>query len=226
MVNNLQGETQFFNGFMDTAIRMFGMQKPVYYARGNHETRGPYASAFPNYFKSPSGKLYYLLRRGSVCFLVLDCGESKPDSDIDTDATAAFGQYRDTQAEWLKEAMKSEEFQSASFKVAILHIPPIGDWYGEKEMASTFVPLLNEANIDVMLCGHLHYYLHQQPSNGINFPLIVNANTTVLKAQADDQLLQLQIVDRNGKQVDTIRLKKKTVSREISAPTRPMVVER
>lgn len=226
MVNNMQGEAQFFDGFMDTAIRLFAMQKPVYYARGNHETRGPYARAFAQYFKSPLGKLYYLLRRGPICFLVLDCGESKPDSDIETDGMSAFVQYRDEEGEWLKEAMKSDEFMNAPFKVAILHIPPIGNWYSEKEMASIFVPLLNEAKIDVMLCGHLHNYLHQEPANGINFPVIVNSNTTVLKVNADNQLLQLEIIDRNGKQVDFIQLKKKTAPRQITGPVRPMVVER
>jgi predicted phosphodiesterase len=226
MVNNIQGEAQFFDGFMDTAIRMFAKQKPLYYARGNHETRGPYAWAFPKYFKSPSGKLYYLLRRGPICFLVLDGGDSKPDPAIGTDGMAAFVQYRDAECEWIKEAMKSEAFLNASFKVAILHIPPIGNWYSEKEMASKFIPILNEANIDVMLCGHLHKYLHQQPGNETSFPVIVNSNTTVLKANADDQLLQLEIIDRNGSQVDFIQLKKQTAPRQILTPVRPMVVER
>ena len=208
MVSNMQNEEQLFSGFMDTAIRLFAKEKPMYYARGNHETRGNFASTFPNYFASPSGKLYYLLRRGPVCFVVLDCGEDKPDSDMEYSGIVAFDQYRDAERDWLKEAIKSPEFATAPFKVVILHMPPFGGWHGEEEMATKFVPLLNEAKVDVMLCGHLHKYVNQQPGNGINFPVIVNSNTSVVRAEADANLLNLKIVSEKGEQIDLIQIRK------------------
>lgn len=208
MVSDMQNEEQMFGGFMDTAVRMFASEKPMYYARGNHETRGNFAYAFPKYFKSPSGKLYYILRRGPVCFVVLDCGEDKPDSDIEYSGIVAFDQYREVESEWLREALKSPEYTNAPFKVVILHMPPFGGWHGEEEIARKFVPLLNEANVDVMLCGHLHKYINQQPGNGVNFPVIVNSNTTVVKAEADTRLLNLKIINEKGEQVDLIQLKK------------------
>jgi Icc-related predicted phosphoesterase len=206
MVNDLNSEEQLFEGFMDTAIKLFAKEKPMYYARGNHETRGNFANAFPRYFTSPSGKLYYLLRRGPVCFVVLDCGEDKPDSDIEYSNIVAFDQYRDTEAAWLKEALKSPEFATAPFKVAIVHMPPFGGWHGEEEMATKFVPLLNEAKMDVMLCGHLHKYIHQQPGNGVNFPVIVNSNNTVVRAEGNAATLNLKIINEKGEQVDLIEL--------------------
>lgn len=208
MVSDMQTEEQLFGGFMDTAIRLFASEKPMYYARGNHETRGNFANAFPRYFTSPTGKLYYLLRRGPVCFVVLDCGEDKPDSDIEYSGIVAFDQYRDAEAAWLKEALKSPEFATAPFKVTILHMPPFGGWHGEEEMASKFIPLLNQAKVDVMLCGHLHKYVNQQPGNGVNFPVIVNSNTNVVRAEADANSLNLKIVNEKGEQVDMIQLKK------------------
>ena len=206
MVSDMQNEEQLFGGFMDTAIRLFAKEKPMYYARGNHETRGNFASKFRKYFTSPSGKLYYLLRRGPVCFVVLDCGEDKPDSDIEYSGIVAFDPYRDAEKAWLKEALKSSEFIDAPFKVVVLHMPPFGGWHGEEEMASKFVPLLNEAKVDVMLCGHLHRYINQKPSNGINFPVIVNSNTTVLRAEADGERLSLKIINEKGEQVDLIQI--------------------
>jgi len=208
MVSEMQSEEQMFGSFMDTAISMFASEKPMYYARGNHETRGNFANAFPQYFKSPSGKLYYLLRRGPICFVVLDCGEDKPDSDIEYSGIVAFDQYRDTETDWLRKALKSPVFTDAPFKVVILHMPPFGGWHGEDEMATKFVPLFNEAKVDLMLCGHLHKYIHQKPGNGVDFPVIVNSNTTVVKAKADAESLNLKIINEKGEQVDLIQLKK------------------
>ena len=208
MVSDMRSEEQLFGGFMDTAVRLFAKEKPMYYARGNHETRGNFANTFPKYFASPTGKLYYLLRRGPVCFVVLDCGEDKPDSDMEYSGIVAFDQYRDAERDWLRDALKSTEFRDAPFKVVVLHMPPFGGWHGEDEIAAKFVPLLNEAKVDVMLCGHLHKYLNQKPANGVNFPVIVNSNNTVLKAEASSNMLTLKILDEKGEQVDLIQLKK------------------
>ncbi len=47
MQNNSRNEAQIFSSFMDTAISIFADRIPMYYARGNHETRGEFASQFP-----------------------------------------------------------------------------------------------------------------------------------------------------------------------------------
>lgn len=211
MVNSMKNEYQFFNGFMNTAIRMFASEKPMYYARGNHEPLGNYADAFSDFFKSPDGKLYYLLPRGPVCFLILDSGEYKEeeeDPDIHDNGEKRFDEYRDRECEWLTEAIKTKDFTEASFRVVIMHVPPIGTWHGAVEMTSKFVPLLNEANIDVIICGHLHRYLHQKPGNGVNFPVVVNSNNTVVRAEADAESLSLNIINKKGKQVDLIEMKR------------------
>jgi Icc-related predicted phosphoesterase len=208
MVNKMKNENQYFNGFMNTAIRMFATEKPMVYARGNHETLGSYAHAFPHYFNTPDGKLYYLMRRGPVCFVILDSGAYLDDNVINENAEKEFNQYRDREGEWLAEALKSKAFMEATFKVVIIHIPPIGTWHGAVEVASKFVPLLNEANPDVMICGHLHRYYHRKPGNGINFPVVVNSNNTVIRAEADTGTLSLKILNKKGKQVDLIEVKK------------------
>ena len=208
MVNNMKNEDQYFDSFMNTAVQLFASEKPVYYARGNHETRGPFASAFPTYFKSPEGKLYYLFRRGPVCFIILDSGENLPDFDLIYRGTRAFDQYRDAECIWLKEALQSKEFMDAPFKVVVLHVPPFSGWHGANEIATKFVPLLNDAKIDVMLCGHLHKYVYHQPTDGINFPVIVNSNNTILRADADSLSINFKILNQKGEQVDLIQLKK------------------
>jgi len=203
MVNDLRSEQQMFDGFMDTAIQIFAKEKPMFYARGNHETRGVFANAFPQYFPSPDGKLYYLVRQGPVCFVVMDCGEDKPDSDIEYSGIVAFDAYRDAQKQWLEKALKEEMFVSAPIKVAIIHMPPFGGWHGELDVLKKFVPPLNEAGIDVMLCGHLHRYVTAEPNENVNFPVIVNANTTVVKAYTEGGKLFIKILNDKGATVDS-----------------------
>lgn len=208
MVSDFKSEDQLFGDFMDTAIRLFAKEKPMYYARGNHETRGNFANEFSNYFPSPNGRLYYLLRRGPVCFVVLDCGEDKPDSDIEYSGIVAFDQYRLRQAEWLKQAIKSPEYLDAPFKIAVVHMPPFGGWHGEEEVATRFVPLLNEAGIDLMFCGHLHKYIHQKPNEKCSFPVIANSNNAVVKANAGGGSFNLEIINEKGEIMDSWKIQK------------------
>jgi Predicted phosphohydrolases len=208
MVSDMRSEEQVFGGFVDTAVKVFAKSKPFYYARGNHETRGDFSNMFSRYFADPSGKLYYLVRRGPVCFVVLDSGEDKPDSDMEYCDIADFEEYRTQQSEWLREAVKSPEFTSAPFKVAVVHIPPLGSWRGDADVLEKFVPVLNEAKVDVMLCGHLHKYLRIEPSKEINFPIIVNPNNGVIRGESDGDKLQLKIISNKGEQLDVFQLKK------------------
>lgn len=205
MVSNIQSEEQLFGGFMDTAVELFASETPMYYSRGNHETRGNYANAFPDYFPTSSGELYYLLRRGPVCFVVLDCGEDKPDSDIEYSGIADFDRYRSKQAAWLKEALQREDFREAPYKVVICHMPPFGGWHGEQEIAEKFVPLLNEAGAQVMLSGHFHRAERREAGeDGRKFPVLVNDDATMLRVNAGAGQMKIEVVDQEGKVVDTM----------------------
>lgn len=79
MVDFLQEHGQLFRGFIDTAARYFASVKPFYYVRGNHETRGYQARSLKEYFVYPDDRFYYSFDMGPVHFVVLDCGEDKPD---------------------------------------------------------------------------------------------------------------------------------------------------
>lgn len=205
MISNIQSEEQLFSSFMDTAVKLFAGETPMYYSRGNHETRGNYAAAFPEYFPTSTGELYYLLRRGPVCFVVLDCGEDKPDSDIEYSGIADFDQYRSQQAAWLKEALGTEEFREAPYKVVICHMPPFGGWHGEQEIAEKFVPLLNQAGAQVMLSGHFHRAQRSEAGeDGREFPVLVNDDATMLRVNAGADQMKIEVVDQEGKVVDTM----------------------
>ena len=79
--------------------------------------------------------------------------EDKPDSDIEYSAIADFDEYRTQQAEWLKEALKSDDYVTAPYKVVIGHIPPFGGWHGEKEVAENKVAIRRQGKGDAGVKG-------------------------------------------------------------------------
>ena len=208
MVSVFNEENHIFDGFMDTATKLFASEIPMYYTRGNHETRGVFATEFQRYFSPKEENIYYTFRQGPICFVVLDKGEDKPDSDIEYAGITVYDEYRTEQAEWLRRVLDSKEYKDAPFKIIVAHIPPIGGWHGNLEVEQKFMPLLRDAKPDVMLCGHLHRFIHQDATDRTPFPIIVNSNTAILKAAADPKELKIQVVDVDGKVVDQFSIKK------------------
>ena len=208
MVSIFNNEKEIFEGFMDKATELFASEIPMYYTRGNHETRGSFAIAFQDYFSPKQEHIYYMFRQGPVCFVILDSGEDKPDSDLEYAGITVYDQYRTEQAEWLKKVLESKEYKEAPFKVVVCHMPPFGGWHGEQEVAEKFIPLLNNAGVDIMLCGHLHRYMRNEPKDGVRFPVIVNSNNTVLKAEAQNNKLSIKVLDQDGKEVDKLIINK------------------
>ncbi|AHF16913.1 FN3 domain-containing metallophosphoesterase family protein [Niabella soli] len=204
MINSSMSEEQLFRGFMDTATLLFASETPMYYARGNHETRGPFAAQFPNYFPSPNGHLYYMFTKGDACFIVLDGGEDKPDTDIEYSGITDMDYYRTQQAKWLSEIVKTEAFKKAKYKIAICHIPPANGWHGNQEITKKFMPLLNEAGIQVMLSAHEHR--HRIDKSFAKFPIIVNSNNDIIKASISDKEARFRIFDPAGKLVDELSI--------------------
>ena len=204
MVTQMNGEDALFTGFMDVSIEMFAKNIPMYYARGNHETRGSFATFFHRYFSPGEPHLYYLVRQGPVCFIILDTGEDKRDSHFEYSGITDYENYRTEQAEWLKEAVKSKDYTEAKFKVVIAHLPPVYGrtmQFGQRDVLEKFVPILNDANVDIMLSAHLHRLLNQKPNDEIKFPVLANGNRTVLKGIANNNQLELVIKDLDGKVV-------------------------
>lgn len=178
-MNNFDEEKNLFEGGVDTLTEIFAKEKPLYMVRGNHETRGVMGIHLKDYFHFPNGKYYYTFSYGDSFFIVLDGGEDKADSDIEYSDLAAFDPYRSQQAQWLKKVLASETFKQAKHTVVFSHIPPYGggNWHGDIELQKKFVPLLNKAGIDLMICGHTHAYKFVPAETGKNqFPILICDN--------------------------------------------------
>lgn len=131
MSNSTESPGQLYRDFIDASVGAFASETPILYNRGNHETRGVYADFLQEYFPKVGGCYYKLYMAGSVAVLMLDCGEDKPDSDIEYGGLGAYDAYREEEAAWLRETVASEEFRNASARIVLLHIPlGNGTWHG------------------------------------------------------------------------------------------------
>jgi UDP-2,3-diacylglucosamine pyrophosphatase LpxH len=202
MVSMVPTEAILFEGFVDAAVRRFAKQVPFYLVRGNHETRGLFATSYLTYFPTTTGKPYFTMKQGDVFFIVLDGGEDKPDSCLEYYETAQYDNYRKEEAAWLKQVVESEECKNAKYRVVLMHMPPIGGknmWHGPKHAGECFFPILNKANITVMLSGHTHRYSYNTPeTTDAEFPILVNGHNTALKATVDESGIHIKVIDTTG----------------------------
>lgn len=188
-------EEELFKDYMDTSVALFATHTPIMYARGNHETRGRFSHKLSDYFPTTDGRFYQVYYDGDVCFLVLDGGEDKPDSDYEYSGTAQYDAYREQEAQWLKKVVASDEFKNARARIVFLHIPPpVGDWHANDHLQKTFMPILNEADIDVMLSGHTHRYSFNEANGKASFPILVNGNKTYAKCTVTDDEIKIDII--------------------------------
>lgn len=202
MMSLFDKESKFFKGFMDAAVSKFASEKPLYYVRGNHETRGKLADRFKDYVRPNDNHLYFTLRQGPVFFICLDTGEDKPDTDYEYSGITEYDNYRTEQAEWLKQVVASKDFQQAPYRVVIAHVPPRYDkdaWHGDMEVTKKFIPILNDANINLMICGHLHKFVYTEANAQVKFPVLTNSNTAIVSAETKNGKLDVKVIEQDGR---------------------------
>lgn len=201
----------YINDVDDMARHVFGpvpelvSSVPLYYTRGNHETRGRQAFMFQEYNPTSTGDTYFMLRHGPLALLFLDAGEDKPDDSKEYSGAVDFDLFRRQQLEWLKKAVKDPVFRKAPVKVAVMHIPAFnneGSWYGEKKANEMLVPVLNEAGVDIMLSAHYHRHVFADKGEyGNAFPILVNDNMCRIDFEAQGRSFTINIYDTEGKLV-------------------------
>lgn len=206
MSSTINSEEQIFTDFIDPAVEMFATRIPIMYTRGNHETRGTHADELMKYFPKKNPNIYEQLNVGKVAMLLLDCGEDKPDSDIEYSGIADFDAYRTEQAAWVKDAVTTEQFRNAAARIAILHMPPlVSNWHGNIHLSETLLPILNKARVTVMFSGHTHRYSLNPPvKDVIEFPVLVNSNNGIIKCDVINGRVITKIITLEGKPVDNI----------------------
>jgi len=176
---------------------------PYMYVRGNHEGRGHSNHLLTDLFPMRENDgWYYTFRQGPVAFIVLDAGEDKPDYDVEYGDLAEYDPYRETQLEWLKEAVKRPEVASAPVKICLMHIPAFKNettWYAQNWVSDNFVPVLNKAGVRLMLSGHLHKHVLVEKGNcGNSFPILCSSYNERFIVTSDGKSITVQSYDYAG----------------------------
>ena len=191
------------------ACELFASELPFYMVRGNHEFRGRDAIHFPEYFDFPSHGPYYTFKYGNYFFLVMDSGEDKPDNDIEYQDAYCTDPYLRAEAEWLKGIVASEDWKNAEKRIVFSHIPPqtTDAWHGNWNMSNLFLPVLNGASVDLMICGHRHSYAFEKVGvSDAKFPVLVNSNCERADVKVSPKSISIEIFNPDGKKIHSVKL--------------------
>lgn len=190
-----------------TPLGEMAAEMPIMFARGNHEGRGVgirnVATIFPN---KDSESFYYTFRQGPAAIVVFDAGETGEDRSIAFSGTPVYEDYLNEQIEWAKRVLFEKEFAEAPLKICFIHVPMIDhkvkdDYKIQRWLNRNFLPILNQAGIDVMIGADLHEHMECLPgSMGNDFPIIVNEDVKRLDFKAADGTMTVKCFDTKGKQ--------------------------
>ncbi|MDL2323467.1 metallophosphoesterase [Bacteroidales bacterium OttesenSCG-928-A17] len=198
---------QPYSSFIDVSVDKFAKERPFVLVRGNHDTRGALARTYPDYIYRPDNHFYGTYQFGNIFVVLLDNGEDKPDTHHDYSGITAFDDYRVEQLEWLKKVIQSDEYKNAAKRIILTHIPPIPR--GESTRASVhtadflyreYLPVLNTANVDLMIAGHTHRFMLIEPGNNPNyqFPILVNDNKSASYVQVSPAGISVKTINDQG----------------------------
>lgn len=221
MMNNMQVGTppssalkqeEPYSSFINASVDVFARNKDFCMLRGDHETKGDAADFFDRYFPHQSGRLYNAYRWGDLEVVFLDGGEAAEDGNLTSriNNLALYRPYREEEARWFQKLIQTEEFRTAKYRIVVSHLPiPYGnDADGDSENAGTrhfsqlMLPLLNQAGIDLLVCGHLHpdtYTMLPKGTKDNDFPCLIQGYNSAVRIDIVGGALKLKVVDENGR---------------------------
>lgn len=196
-VINDSGALEHFQVIYDIAYALTKGEKPVVFARGNHDLRGIYAECLEDYTPTDHGKTYYTFQLGSIWGLILDCGEDKEDSCAEYGNTVCCHAFRQRQTDFIRQVIAHAKEQYLAERVktrlVLVHNPfteQIGAPFNiEEDLYREWAALIKEhIKPDLMLCGHLHRIQISYPNDehdhlGHPCPVVVGATIDQAKKQ-------------------------------------------
>lgn len=177
---------------------------PVFFLRGNHEIRNAYSIGLRELFDYVGDKTYGSFSWGDTRFVMLDCGEDKPDDHWVYYGLNDFEGLRKDQALFLQTELSSRAFKKAGKRVLIHHVPIYGSTDKYNPCLDLWDPLLKKAPFGVSLNAHTHQFAyHPANSAGNNYPVVVGggfkpegARVMVLDRKGDT--MTLTVYDTKG----------------------------
>ncbi len=188
-------------------------QVPVFYLRGNHEIRNAYSIQLRDLFDYVGNKTYGAFSWGDTRFVMLDCGEDKPDSTWVYYNLNDFNSLRLDQVAFLHDELAGKAYKKANRHILIHHIPIYGmtkeDYIPCRQLWS---PELSKAPFDVSLNAHTHSYAYiPKGSDGNNFPVVIGGGSnmqsaTVMILKKKGKELTLTVLNTQGEVLRELQL--------------------
>jgi predicted MPP superfamily phosphohydrolase len=183
---------------------------PRVYLRGNHETRGETPRSLDEWLLPPDGRWYFSFTSGNVFFIVIDTGGDSHTSLPEYSDMNDFSDYYLQQAVWLQEVFASEEYQSAEYRVVLMHMPPFTgndpEDYGyiTPDLDPVIELLRQHDDIDLVMSGHIHEGGIWMPEEtGFPFPVVTCGgrqpyDMAAVTATFGHDGITLQVLHRTG----------------------------
>ncbi len=128
-------------------------EKPLMPIPGNHDRQdGLGAWMYYEMFALPENgpnevapESTYSFKYGNALYLMIDCTHPI-----------------ETQTEWIERQLSETD---ATWKFASLHFPPYNFGYPYYDIQEAWVPLFDKYHVDIVMGGHVHYYMRTKPMN-------------------------------------------------------------
>ena len=188
-------------------------ETPAYFVRGNHEIRNAYSAGLADLLEHPEDpNTYGAFSWGDTRFVILDCGEDKPDEHPVYYGLNDFTAFREAQKTFLLKEIKSKEFRRANRRILVSHIPIWGSGDKYQPCTELWSPVLEDAPFDLALAGHTHKRAFHPTGKANNpFPICIGAGPKVSEAiilvlSKQGKSLTLKMLNSKGKELDSWEL--------------------
>lgn len=147
--SEVEYKKRYLYGILDLAAKVSKGKTPVVYARGNHETRGEFASQMIEYFPHSTGEFYFTFNFGELSAIVLDPGEDKEDNHPEYSELVDFSGYREQEYSWIS-GLKKEDFPG-KYLIVFAHEPELQNHFG-----MDWTEPLKKLGVQLIVGGHHH----------------------------------------------------------------------
>ena len=213
VMEDLTYEEKFVRDFLNPFARVTQEARmPIWFLRGNHETRGQLARQLRDYVALQDNRYYGAVTLDGVRFVFADTGEDKEDNHPAYMGVKAFDGYIAREVEWMKREVASREWKSARARIVVQHIPaPLlkGGWEPKLKRLDALNEVWKNANVTLMMGAHLHWWCWQDPWEGRPYPLVVGGgpyigrpkehrNATLTKCRLEGNRLSVKVLEPDG----------------------------
>lgn len=168
IANDLQKEEDLLHLLSLPAAVTKG-ERPVLYARGNHETRGLYAQEMSNYVGCVSPDQYYFTTKiGGLWIMLLDVAEDKADSHAEYGGLARYEAYREQETAFIEQVLDNSKMEYAAsdveYRLLVSHIRVTNNYKWHQKLHAQWSEYANEIGLDLQLSGHSHRLAYMPPA--------------------------------------------------------------